>query len=259
MTPLPAVVLEESVSIPENLRGFHGAGVPVAIIDSGWARDVTDERVMAGVGLVDPEEEFAVRQTNDDDDLLGHGTACADLVLRLAPQATIVPVRVFGHRLETSTAILVAALEWVTATGVRVANLSLGTLRPDALQPLYAACERARRNGVIIVAAHRPGYPRTLPAAFDNVLGVAGAPGPESRVLQYRPDEAVEIWAPARHTAVRCGPGRTNTVRGNSFAAPIATGLVARLVERAPDITIDGVRAFLRRGVEAGASTEHPV
>jgi subtilisin family serine protease len=251
MTALPVPGAEPD---PANglLSAYTGAGVTVVVIDSGWARSLTDDRVLPGVGLVDPDDEYRVRQTTDDEDRLGHGTACADLVLRAAPGARIVPVRVFGKRLETSIAILVAALEWANAAGVRLINLSLGTLRADAFQPLYVACEHARRSGAVIVAAHRPGVAATLPAAFDNVISVGGTPIHGHRGVLYRPGEAVEVLAAARHGGVRCGPGGRRTVGGNSFAAPIVTGLIARMMERTPDLGVEGVRGTLAHWGAAG-------
>ncbi len=89
-----------------------GKGVVVAVIDSGWDRSSSNPRVARGVGFVNPDDDLSLRPTEDDHDRLGHGTACANLILDVAPDVEIVPVRVFGHRLETSPAVVEAAMDW---------------------------------------------------------------------------------------------------------------------------------------------------
>ena len=136
-----------------ELGGATGAGIRVAVIDSGYDRALNDSRVLPGVSFVDPDDDFALARNDDDGDVLGHGTACADLVLRVAPDARVIPVRVFGRVLETSPGTLQAAMHWAIDAGAHVINVSLGTKLESALVPLYAACERAMRAGIIVVAA----------------------------------------------------------------------------------------------------------
>ncbi|HEX9705955.1 MAG TPA: S8 family serine peptidase [Gemmatimonadales bacterium] len=221
-------------------------GPRVAVVDSGWARHVAEPRVHTGVGLVDPADELRPLLSGDDADRIGHGTACADLILRLAPRAQVLPIRVFGRRLETSAEILIEALDWARGAGVRVVNVSLGTLRTDALPALYAACDRARRAGLVIVAAHAMGAPATYPAAFDNVLSVSSASRTGGRRIVFRPGAAVELLAPDRHQ-LRWGDGHRRYVRGSSFAAPVITAMVARMLHEEPDLDIEGVRSLLGR------------
>jgi hypothetical protein len=113
--------------------------VTVGVIDSGWDRSIDDPRVRTGVGFVGAGDELAVCRSADDQDRIGHGTAAADIVLQVAPGATVVPLRVFGRELETSPAVIIAALDWAVAHGIGAVNLSLGTARADAVAPLYRA------------------------------------------------------------------------------------------------------------------------
>src|SRR5215207_2475579 len=64
-----------------------GRGVRVGIVNSGFDRALRDQRVLPGVSFVDPRDDFALLQSADDGDRLGSGTGCADLVLRIAPEA----------------------------------------------------------------------------------------------------------------------------------------------------------------------------
>lgn len=228
-----------------------GRGIRIGVVDSGWDRTVNEPRVIPGINLVDPVDDFRLRRPADDHDWLGHGTAATDLVLQVAPEATVVPIRVFGGRLETSPHVLVTAIDWAISQELRLINLSLGTAREDALVPLYAACERARRAGVIMVAAasnHGNGW--SYPAVLEPVLGVAHARVTHRHDFVYRGDEAIECGARATGQLARGLGGRTCVMTGTSLASAIVAGHVARLLEADPDAGLDGVRRLLNQRVE---------
>ncbi|HEY0036168.1 MAG TPA: S8 family serine peptidase [Longimicrobium sp.] len=157
--------------VREALGGAPGRGVRVAVIDSGCDRTIDDPRVLPGISFVDPEDDFALAQNDDDHDVLAHGTACVDLVLRVAPDARVVPVRVFGGKLETLPGTIHSALLWAIEAGVQVINVSLGTRLEHARDALYVACERARRAGIIVVTAGHNANDWSYPAIFENVVG----------------------------------------------------------------------------------------
>ncbi len=235
----------------DELEAPTGKGVRIGVIDSGWDRTTPDPRVVAGLGLVDPEDELALAYSRDDHDQIGHGTACSDLILRQAPGAEIVPLRIFGHRLETSVPLLQAALEWAIENELRLVNISLGTYRLDALRPLYTVCEHAVRQGMIIVAAVHSRSLWSYPSVFENVLSVGMGPLKHAFQFYYRPDHAVECLAKGRQR-VRWLAGKTRLKVGTSFAAPNITGIVALLLERYPEATLADVRALLERYAEKG-------
>lgn len=229
--------------LPEVWAKATGAGVRVAVIDSGFDRSIADKRVLTGTGLV-ADVGTALVRSSDDQDRHGHGTSCADLVLQVAPDAVILPIRVFGRELDTAPEVLVAAIEHATTAGARIINLSLGTDREDAKAALYRACERARRAGVTIVAASAGGT-RDYPAAFEPVLGVRSAMVAGRFDFVYWPDETIECGASGRGQRARGLGGATVTRHGSSFAAPVVSGLIARLLQSEGTLDLEGVRAGL--------------
>lgn len=233
--------------VREELDGATGRGVHVAVIDSGWDRTVDEPRVLPGVSFVDPEDDFALARGDDDQDHLGHGTACADLVLRIAPDARVVPVKVFGRVLETSPGTLHAALVWALDAGVRVVNVSLGTRLEATLHPLYAVCEKARRAGIVVVAAGHNANDWSYPAIFENVIGVAAARFGSPYDFRFRPEHAMECEAWGVDQRVRWIGGEWAVKQGTSFAAPNVAGIVALILERHPEATLDEVREMLAR------------
>ncbi len=233
--------------VRDELGGATGRGIRVAVVDSGWDRTIADERVLPGVGFVDPEDDFATARNDDDQDVLGHGTACADVILGVAPDARIVPVKVFGKVLETSPGTLRAALLWAQEAGVQVINVSLGTRLEGQLHPLYHACEMARRAGIIIVAAGHNANDWSYPAIFENVIGVSAARFDSAYHFRYRADEAMECEAWGVERPVLWVGGERVVRHGTSFAAPNVAGIVAMILERHPGATLEQVRDMLSR------------
>lgn len=78
--------------------GATGAGIIVAVVDSGI--DAAHPQVGAvdrAIALQwDSETEEVVGTEGPHDDLFGHGTACAGIIRRTAPDAALWSVRVLG-------------------------------------------------------------------------------------------------------------------------------------------------------------------
>lgn len=231
--------------VADALGGATGRGIRVAVIDSGWDRALDEPRVLPGVGFVDPADDFAMARNDDDHDVLGHGTACADLILRVAPDARVIPVKVFGKVLETSPGTLHAALLWAIEAGVQVINVSLGTRLEGTLHPLYAACEKARRAGIIVVAAGHNANDWSYPAIFENVIGVSAARFASPFHFRYRTEHAMECEAWGVEQPVLWVGGHRVVKHGTSFAAPNVAGIVALILERHPGATLEQVREML--------------
>ena len=234
-------------SKPSPLREATGLGVRVGVIDTGWDRTVADARILPGVGLVDPADDFAPLATPDDHDRLGHGTACADLVLRLAPEAHIVPIRVFGNQLETSPATLRAGIDWAVEQCIPLVNLSLGTTLDEHRTPLLAACRRALAAGALLVAAAAKHGAPAYPAVFDEVIGVDADAFASHWHFRHRPGAAIECTASGRDLRVRWRGGAEEVVSGTSFAAPHITGIIALVLQLHPGATLADVREMLAR------------
>lgn len=246
-TQAPPAPFDPPAWVREALGRPTGKDVTIAVVDSGWDRAFPDPRVLPGVGLVDPDDDLAMLRTDDDHDRVGHGTACIHQILRIAPDARVIPVRVFGNDLETSPGTLQAGIVWAMEQGVSIINLSLGTTLEGTLHPLYAACEKARRQGIIVVAAGHNSRSWSYPAIFENVIGVSADRFTSPFDYRYLPDEAMEVQAWGIEQPVVWLGGETQIKHGTSFAAPNVAGIVALLLERHPGATLEEVRELLRK------------
>lgn len=169
--------------------GFTGAGVGVAVLDSGIAAHTAlDSRVVAHVNLVSDEPGVT-------GDPFGHGTHLAGIIAGnrtaastvtpafaggTAPSVKLIDVRVLGSRGSGRTSDVIAGIDWVIEQrlvyNIRVINLSLGhpVTEPSATDPLCQAVARAVAAGITVsVSAGNYG----LTSTGAPVLGGITSPG----------------------------------------------------------------------------------
>ena len=184
--------------------GASGAGVAVAVVDSGI--DATHPAVGAvgrAVALRFDAEAGEVESTEEPHgDLYGHGTACAGIIRRTAPDAALWSVRVLGSRLTGKGRVFAAGLRWAIKEGAQVVNLSLSTGREDYFGLFHEIADEAAFAGVVLVCATNNVPAPTYPAQFSSVISVAAHDGQDIRQLPancpdlrgiefFRPDAAV--------------------------------------------------------------------
>ena len=169
--------------------GYLGAGVTVAVVDSGIATHTAlDSRVIAHVSFVSTEPGVT-------GDPFGHGTHIAGLIGGnrsaatyvtsefsggSAPAVKLVDVRVLGSDGSGLTSDVIAGINWVTknwkAYNIRVINLSLGHVVTEraADDPLCQAVANAVNAGItVVVSAGNYG----LTSTGAPVLGGITSPG----------------------------------------------------------------------------------
>lgn len=223
-----------------------GRGVRVAVIDSGRDPGWQDERILPGVGLAAPERPFEHFPSDDDRDRLGHGTALMDVILGLAPAVEILPIRVFGDRLETSPGLILRALEVALEQKAHIANLSLGTRLQEAFDSLYRATKLTDDFGMLMVAALPEPSAPSFPGSFPHVLGVTSGRFLSVYDYVYRPEGPAEILAQGERE-VRWLGGERRVSAGSSLAAPHISALLALFLEKHPGSRQEAARAFLAR------------
>lgn len=221
-----------------ELKRLRGRGVTVAVVDSGWRSEEPDARVLPGRSVVATRRDSTA-------DVVGHGTLCGARVLQVAPEARIVPIMVFSRWLETSVDTLCQGIAAASEYGVDVINLSLATQLENAIRPLYEVCERARRDGIIVVASAHNRHVPAVPAFLEPVLSVAEGRQRDLLDFTYDADSPIECTAAGSSVPVLLADGRTRRRAGSSIAAATMSGIVARLVEGG-SCDLDSVRVRLR-------------
>jgi subtilisin family serine protease len=157
--------------------GYTGAGVGVAVIDSGttsWHDDLTYQGSSSLVRVKNGQRvaafvDFVTGRTAPYDDN-GHGTHVAGIIAGngadslgtragIAPSAHLVSLKVLDAQGRGVISSVIAALDWVVANkasyNVRVVNLSVGAAVTESFNtdPLARAAKRAVDAGVVVVTA----------------------------------------------------------------------------------------------------------
>jgi subtilisin family serine protease len=226
--------------------GATGAGVKVAIIDSGveGSHPVVGGRLVRSVTVQIVDDEATVV---DDEpiDMYGHATACAGIVVGLAPQVEIYSVRVLGADLRGKGAAFLTGLEWAVEQGVNVMNLSLSSKSERLFPYFHEVVDEAYFKHVALVCAvnNVPGL--SFPSTFSSVFSVAAHAIPDPETFFYNPSPPVEWGAWGVDVPIGWKDGGTTVATGNSFAAPHVCGLVARILSKHPGLTPFEVKTVL--------------
>jgi serine protease AprX len=208
--------------------GYTGAGVDVAVIDTGVSPVeglATPGKVLNGPDLSIESQAPNLRYL----DTFGHGTFMAGLIAGhdseltvpyadapasayrgIAPDSRIVSLKVATADGGTDVSQVIAAIDWVVhhahdpGLNIRILNLSYGTnsTQSYALDPLAFAAEQAWKHGIVVVAASgNSGFQRRLnnePAlanpAYDPFLLAVGAS--DSQGTDTLADDLVPPFSP---------------------------------------------------------------
>ncbi len=242
-----------------RLDGLDGTDVRVAVVDSGIRVDHPHLPPPAGGIAIGSGARDEVPAAGSDGsaaapgsappyvDTAGHGTACAGIIHEIAPGAALYAVRVLAADLTATAASLVEALAWVADQRMDVANLSLGSAAPQDGE-LAAACERAARAGVILVAAHHNQGCPSLPAACSQVISVGAAAGLGARDYVLTGQDDPELLARGDPQRVCWLDPDYVLLDGTSFAAARIAGLVALIRQAIPGASLAEVRRQLSLG-----------
>ncbi|MAT05387.1 MAG: serine protease [Acidimicrobiaceae bacterium] len=225
-----------------------GRGVRLAVVDSGV--DGTHPLVGGVAEYVDvvrdPEADEGIRfELGEHDDLYGHGTACAAIVRSLAPEVEIVSVRVLGADLKGSAFNFAHGLDWCLEHGVRVANLSLSTSNDKYAETFHEIVDDATFARMLLVSAMNNERKRTIPSEYAGVFSVACAPGTDREQVWCNPNGPAEWGAAGVDVDIAWNAHGSITATGNSFAAPVVAGHLARIVGAHPELTVWQARTVL--------------
>ena len=220
--------------------------IRIAIVDSGIDASHSGVGDVAGGVQIQIGEKGEVMFSDDYYDCAGHGTACAGIIRKKAPDAMLYSVRIFDESLMADGRALIAAIQWCIDNEMDMVNLSLGTTDVTFKKSLQKVCRKAVDAGVILVAAESNDGGESYPAVFPEVIGVTGGAIYEQDGFYYRKGQRIECVARGDEQRVCWLNGKHIMTGGNSFAAPHITGIIARLLEQHPICSVEDIRLLLQ-------------
>jgi len=229
----------DRIDAEKNL-GAGGAGVTVAVIDTGIDLDHPDLTNADGSSAVIDGANF-VRSGYPPDDDNGHGSHVAGIVaardnsigyVGVAPKASLAAVKVLDRRGSGWLSWVIAGIDWVASKAstdnIKVANMSLSA-RGDS-QAMYDAIASATAAGVTFVVAASNEYTNAnqyVPAKFDNVVCVSALTPTNTFASYSNYGAVVDLIAPGSSVPSLWKGGGYNTISGTSMASPHVAGSAA--------------------------------
>lgn len=239
-TPIDIGVVRDSLA-----RGT-GKGVKVALLDTGVDEDHEElsGRLAGHYDLVSRDGDYIFVEARGTD-RVGHGTACAGIILSHAPDVELYSIKVIGANAKGSSSGLVAGLRWCVQNNMSVINASLGTLEKRSRDSISDAIDEAVLNGVVVVAAANNGGFTAYPANLSSVISVDNEAMSDPLHIRYRLGTPIEIEAHGIYVEAPSPGGGHKFYTGTSFACPHATAIVARLLSVHPELQPFEVRTLL--------------
>ncbi|MBC7690912.1 MAG: S8 family serine peptidase [Methylotenera sp.] len=195
-----------------------------------------------------------------------HGTQMASAVLSIAPNAQIMPLKVFNAWGITRSASIYGAFQYAVDHGAQVILCGWATRKPT--QAIERGVVYARDHGVLVVAAAGdrgddlekvPAYPVSLNAKYSNVLGVASVDAQDHLVQdsgRFSNFSALRIDLAAPGKEIRVAEPRNREVLETStgVASALVAGAAARILEfgmlQGSASQADGIKAELLKAAE---------
>lgn len=277
-----------------NARGGTGAGIKIAIIDTGVLLthpDLSANIATGGVDILDGNIDggtVTAPDGNDDADpnsSAGHGTHVAGIAAAenngsgtqgVAYDAKILPIKVD----DPATGLIDAndladAIDYARLQGTNVINLSLGFSGAVPIpNQVTAAIARAVNAGMVVVAATGnsaltdPTFPASFavdPTANGQLIAVGAVDGTNalasfSNKAGSSGEQAFTMVAPGVSILSTTFDGATGIKSGTSMAAPYVSGSVAGLMDLFPGLSGKEIaNLLLTTTTDLGATGADPV
>jgi len=236
----------------------RGAGVKVAVVDTGIDFTHPDLKVAGGFNVITHDDNF-----KDDQ---GHGTHVSGTiagqgngegVFGVAPDVALYGVKVLDANGSGSFSDVIEGIQWAAKNKMDVANFSLGA--SQGTQALEDAVNAAAKDGLTIVAAAgNSGGSVGYPAAYSGVIAVSASDSKDKIAYFSSRGPQVAVIAPGVAIESTYMGGGYKKLDGTSMACPHVAGLAALAVAAQGLHGAESIRAALQKAATplAGLSSD---
>ncbi len=233
--PLPPQILvwgaDRIDSEIANAAGHSGAGVKVAVIDTGIDPGHPDLNVAGGINTINPRKGY-----NDDN---GHGSHCAGIIAALnnaigvvgvAPGASLYAVKALNRQGSGYLSDIIQGIDWSIDNGVQVISMSFSA--NIYVPSFYEAVAAAYANNITLVAAAGNNYggPVSYPAAFPEVIAVSATDQSDNLANFSNRGPQIELSAPGVSIFSTYQDSGYEVLSGTSMSCPYVAGTAALII-----------------------------
>lgn len=226
---------------------YTGAGIKVAILDTGGDSDHPDLTWAGGAAIADRNWE----------DKAGHGTHVAGIigandnsvgVVGVAPGCDLYAVKI-SRRGSFYLSDIIDGIDWCISNSIDIMNMSYGG---GYAQSEDDACQAAWNAGLLIVAAAGNGYGAAVeyPAALSSVMAVSASNNSDGLAGFSSHGPEVEIIAPGDNILSTYKGGGYAYMGGTSMSTPMVCGGAAIAWSAHPSYSNQQIRNLLKSSAE---------
>jgi subtilisin family serine protease len=226
-----------------------GSGSVVAVLDTGAALNhpALIGHFVPGYNAIHPGLPPKDEPDGAANNEVGHGTMVAGVIARLAPQASIMPVRVLNGDGAGTILNVVKGIQYAIAHGAQVINMSFSSsVNSSALDDALDSAENA---GVVLVASagnENVQIPGTI-AAGQGILAVGAVESDNTKSPYSNYGSFIDVVAPGSRIRSTFWDGGYATWSGTSFAAPFVAAEAAMMLSNQPWLTSNVVITVIRK------------
>ncbi|MEW6451261.1 MAG: S8 family serine peptidase [Pseudomonadota bacterium] len=242
----PAQYMLTKMRVGEAHGLARGSNVIVAVIDSQIELNHPELKgVIVGSydALNSPDQKPHMHGTGIAGSIAAHSR-----LMGVAPSARVLAIRAFSPtetNAEATSSAIIKGVEYAATNGARVINMSFAGPSDPALSRHLAA---AYGRGVVLIAAagnFGAKSPPQYPAADKNVIAVSATDENDKLFAASNRGNHIAVAAPGVDILMPAPDANYQVKSGTSFSAAHVAGIAALILERAPQLPPEAVRAII--------------
>lgn len=232
------------------MKQIKSRDVIIVILDSGVSACFSEMIYDSYEIIRNREEKFEIINESGDD-LLGHGSAIANIVHSIDDRIKLINFKICDFDNEVESQAITFALTYIYDNlDVNIINISAGVTYIEDYYEMKTICQKLHNKGVVIIAAFDNDGAVSYPAAFDTVIGIDSTYDSITSNTYSVSGSIVNLLFPPKYYRTYWNDGKKALLRGNSFACAHFSGLFGKyLLDGGNDNVHDYIHTFADRTI----------